>query len=129
MKRLGYTRFVGLAGAVALVEPGRALQPPALKAWVGRPENVDAGQRAYLHRAKMNSAARTGKYSLEMEQSSVGVTGPGRDARVNLRAASSSPGRCQRLFAAQLRCCGSPRRVPVVAHPAVTTRLPHLANQ
>lgn len=50
---------------------GRALQAPALKAWVGRPENVDAGQRAYYHRAKMNSAARSGQYSAEMEQAAV----------------------------------------------------------
>jgi fructose-bisphosphate aldolase, class I len=47
---------------------GRALQAPALKAWGGKPENVEAGQRAYYHRAKMNSAARTGSYAPEMEQ-------------------------------------------------------------
>ena len=40
---------------------GRALQAPALKAWGGKAENVEAGQRAYYHRAKMNSAARTGR--------------------------------------------------------------------
>src|SRR5204863_433240 len=39
---------------------GRALQAPALKAWGGKEENVEAAQRAYYHRAKMNSAARTG---------------------------------------------------------------------
>jgi fructose-bisphosphate aldolase class I len=47
---------------------GRALQAPALKAWGGRPENVEAGQRAYYHRAKMNGAARTGMYAPEMER-------------------------------------------------------------
>ena len=52
---------------------GRALQAPALKAWVGKPENLDAGQRAYYHRAKMNSAARTGEYSPKMEQAAVTV--------------------------------------------------------
>jgi fructose-bisphosphate aldolase, class I len=52
---------------------GRALQAPALKAWAGKPENVDAGQRAYLHRAKMNSAARTGEYSSNLEQATVGA--------------------------------------------------------
>jgi fructose-bisphosphate aldolase class I len=46
---------------------GRALQAPALAAWGGKPENVEAGQRAYYHRAKMNSAARTGTYAPEME--------------------------------------------------------------
>ena len=52
---------------------GRALQAPALKAWGGKPENVEAGQRAYYHRAKMNSAARTGAYAPEMEAELVGV--------------------------------------------------------
>jgi fructose-bisphosphate aldolase class I len=47
---------------------GRALQAPALKTWGGKPENVEAGQRAYYHRAKMNSAARTGMYTPEMER-------------------------------------------------------------
>ena len=51
---------------------GRALQAPALKAWGGKPENVEAAQRAYYHRAKMNGAARTGMYAPEMETASVG---------------------------------------------------------
>jgi fructose-bisphosphate aldolase class I len=50
---------------------GRALQAPALKAWGGKPENVEAGQRAYYHRAKMNGAARTGMYAPEMEREAV----------------------------------------------------------
>jgi fructose-bisphosphate aldolase class I len=50
---------------------GRALQAPALKAWVGKPENVEAAQRAYYHRAKLNSAARTGMYAPEMEREAV----------------------------------------------------------
>jgi fructose-bisphosphate aldolase class I len=50
---------------------GRALQAPALKAWAGKPENVEAGQRAYYHRAKMNGAARTGMYAPEMEREAV----------------------------------------------------------
>ena len=48
---------------------GRALQAPALKAWSG--SNVEAGQRAYYHRAKLNSAARSGAYAPEMETASV----------------------------------------------------------
>jgi len=47
---------------------GRALQAPALRAWAGRPENVPAAQRAYSHRARMNSLARRGKYRPEMEE-------------------------------------------------------------
>jgi len=50
---------------------GRALQAPALKAWEGKEENVEAAQQAYYHRAKMNSAARTGMYAPEMEREAV----------------------------------------------------------
>ena len=48
---------------------GRALQAPALKAWAG--SNVEAGQQAYLRRAKLNGAARSGAYAPEMETASV----------------------------------------------------------
>ena len=34
-------------------------------------ENVEAAQRAYYHRAKMNSAAHTGMYAPEMEKEAV----------------------------------------------------------
>jgi fructose-bisphosphate aldolase class I len=50
---------------------GRALQAPALRAWGGEPTNVDAAKRAFYHRAKMNSAARTGMYAPEMEAAAV----------------------------------------------------------
>ena len=46
---------------------GRALQAPTLKAWKGEQSNVDAGQKAFYHRAKMNSLARSGSYSADME--------------------------------------------------------------
>jgi fructose-bisphosphate aldolase, class I len=52
---------------------GRALQAPALRAWDGKPENVEAGQRAYYHRARMNSAARSGIYTPTMEREVVAV--------------------------------------------------------
>jgi len=52
---------------------GRALQAPALKAWGGKPDQVEAGQRAYYHRAKMNSAARTGLWAPELEREAVAV--------------------------------------------------------
>jgi fructose-bisphosphate aldolase class I len=45
---------------------GRALQAPALKAWQGR--DVRAGWQALAHRARCNSAARSGSYSDEMEE-------------------------------------------------------------
>jgi fructose-bisphosphate aldolase class I len=47
---------------------GRALQAPALKAWKGEAANVDAGRGAFLHRAKLNSAARSGSYTPDMEK-------------------------------------------------------------
>ena len=47
---------------------GRALQAPALKAWRGDPANVAAAQEAYLRRAGLNSLARSGEYSPEMEE-------------------------------------------------------------
>jgi len=41
---------------------GRALQAAALSAWGGKSENVAAGQRAFTHRARMNSLAALGKW-------------------------------------------------------------------
>jgi len=46
---------------------GRALQAPSLAAWRGDPSNVEAGQRALAHRAKMNGLARSGGYEASME--------------------------------------------------------------
>ena len=48
---------------------GRALQAPSLTAWAGDPANVEAGQRALAHRARMNGLARMGDYSAEHESS------------------------------------------------------------
>jgi fructose-bisphosphate aldolase class I len=47
---------------------GRALQAPALKAWGGDPSRVPLGQRALLHRARCNAAARAGRYTPELER-------------------------------------------------------------
>ena len=47
---------------------GRALQQPALKAWLGKSENVTAAQGAFMNRAKLNSLATLGKYSEDMEK-------------------------------------------------------------
>jgi fructose-bisphosphate aldolase, class I len=47
---------------------GRALQAPSLKAWAGDATNVESGQAAYLHRAKMNGLARSGSYSPDLEK-------------------------------------------------------------
>eukprot|EP00252_Welwitschia_mirabilis_P003932 TRINITY_DN1400_c0_g2_i1.p1 TRINITY_DN1400_c0_g2~~TRINITY_DN1400_c0_g2_i1.p1 ORF type:complete len:393 (+),score=79.64 TRINITY_DN1400_c0_g2_i1:212-1390(+) len=45
----------------------RALQNTCLKTWQGKPENVEAAQKALLRRAKANSLAQLGKYSAEGE--------------------------------------------------------------
>lgn len=45
---------------------GRALQGAALQAW--KAEGVEAGQAAFIKRAKLNSLAAKGKYSPEMEE-------------------------------------------------------------
>jgi fructose-bisphosphate aldolase class I len=46
---------------------GRALQAPSLKAWKGEASNVGAAQAAFAHRARCNSAARSGSYTEAME--------------------------------------------------------------
>ena len=47
---------------------GRALQDEALKAWGGKNENVAAGQKAFIRRAKFNGLARSGSYTAAHEQ-------------------------------------------------------------
>ena len=46
----------------------RALQDLPMKTWKGEVANVEEAQRIFLHRARMNSAARYGGYSEEMER-------------------------------------------------------------
>jgi fructose-bisphosphate aldolase class I len=47
---------------------GRALQHSALATWGGKPDSVAKAQKAYLHRARCNGAARSGKYHADMEK-------------------------------------------------------------
>ena len=47
---------------------GRALQAAPLKAWGGKPENIAAGQAAFLHRAKMNGLATLGDWKNALEK-------------------------------------------------------------
>jgi fructose-bisphosphate aldolase class I len=47
---------------------GRALQAPALAAWGGSAESVEAGQAQLALRARANSAAVAGRYSAELEE-------------------------------------------------------------
>ena len=46
---------------------GRALQEPCLNAWGGKESNLEAAQRALLHRSECNSLACTGIYNADME--------------------------------------------------------------
>jgi fructose-bisphosphate aldolase class I len=46
---------------------GRALQETALQAWRGDPARAEAGQQAFLQRARLNSVARSGDYTPAME--------------------------------------------------------------
>ena len=46
---------------------GRALQEPVLQAWRGSAANLGAAQAALLHRARMNGAARDGRYEAGLE--------------------------------------------------------------
>ena len=47
---------------------GRALQGPVLESWHGNTANVPTAQQCFFQRAKLNSIARYGKYSREMEE-------------------------------------------------------------
>jgi fructose-bisphosphate aldolase, class I len=47
---------------------GRALQAAPQKAWSGKAENVPAGQRAFSHRAMMNSLAARGLWKQDLEK-------------------------------------------------------------
>ncbi len=52
---------------------GRALQEPPLSAWRGEAGNVEKAQGAFHHRARLNGAARYGKYSDAMESELIGA--------------------------------------------------------
>jgi fructose-bisphosphate aldolase class I len=47
---------------------GRALQAAPQKAWAGKSENVAAAQRAFSHRAAMNSLAALGQWKQDLEK-------------------------------------------------------------
>ena len=47
---------------------GRALQAAPQKAWSGKAENAAAGQRAFTHRARMNSLACNGEWQADLEK-------------------------------------------------------------
>jgi fructose-bisphosphate aldolase class I len=54
---------------------GRALQEEALDAWRGKQDALAAGQRAFVHRAKCDSAAALGRYTTAMEKEAAAARG------------------------------------------------------
>lgn len=69
------TAHLNAMNASSIVKPwkisfsyGRALQAPALKAWGGQKSQFGNGQKAFIHRARMNSAACHGRYKDAMER-------------------------------------------------------------
>src|SRR4029077_9828361 len=47
---------------------GRALQAAPQEGWSGKPENIDAPQTAFSHRAMMNSLAARGQWKQDLEK-------------------------------------------------------------
>ncbi|HAT31584.1 MAG TPA: fructose-bisphosphate aldolase class I, partial [Janthinobacterium sp.] len=61
-------RFMGRLPWALSFSFSRAIQQPALDLWRGQDSNALAAQRALVHRANCNRAARRGEYSADMEQ-------------------------------------------------------------
>ena len=51
----------------AAVPSERVLQTAALLTWNGKAENVPAAQKAFAHRARMNSLASQGEWSADLD--------------------------------------------------------------
>ncbi len=49
----------------------RALEGPAMQVWAGKDENVSLAQQVLLHRAKCNSLASVGQYTMEVENNEI----------------------------------------------------------
>lgn len=60
-------RFKGRLPWALAFSFARAIQEPAMEIWQGEDANVSAAQRALLHRAECNVAARRGQYTSAME--------------------------------------------------------------
>jgi fructose-bisphosphate aldolase class I len=67
-ERLNAMNALGVSPWELSFSYGRALQDPVLKAWRGNPADAEAARGAFYHRARMNGAARHGRYSNEMEK-------------------------------------------------------------
>ncbi len=53
---------------------GRALQHSAMSAWRGEPAKVQAAQKVFSHRVRMNGAAAMGKYSPALDREAVAAS-------------------------------------------------------
>jgi fructose-bisphosphate aldolase class I len=65
-----HTQFGDVMPWVLTFSFSRAIQQPALEIWRGRDENIEAAQKALVHRAACNSAAKMGGYTPAMETES-----------------------------------------------------------
>lgn len=61
-------KWQGKAPWVLTFSFSRAIQQPALDAWKGQQSNVAAAQKILYQRAKCNSLARQGKYTMNMDK-------------------------------------------------------------
>lgn len=62
-----HVRFRGRLPWILTFSFARAIQDPAMAAWGGHDENIEAAQNALRFRAECNRAARRGEYSATME--------------------------------------------------------------
>ncbi len=60
-------RFKGKLPWALTFSFARAIQQPALELWAGEDIHVATAQKALLHRAQCNRAARRGEYTASME--------------------------------------------------------------
>ena len=61
-------RFKGRIPWALAFSFARAIQEPAMQVWHGEDSNIPAAQRALVHRAQCNVAARRGEYTAAMEK-------------------------------------------------------------
>lgn len=61
-------RFKGRLPWAVAFSFARAIQEPAMQIWHGESANISAAQKALVHRARCNAAARRGEYTPAMEK-------------------------------------------------------------
>jgi len=63
-----HVRFKGKMPWALTFSYSRAVQQPALEKWGGKDENIEEAQRLLYERAHINTIARDGKYTPELEK-------------------------------------------------------------